>query len=274
MRLLFTVIFSIIFFVESFAQGDLMIFPKRLVFEGTQKRAQTLYLSNNGEDIVTYRVSYLEIRMGSNGQFETIKLPDPGQRFASPYLRVYPHTITLAPNEAQVVKVQLTKTNELKPGEYRSHLYFRAVPKTKSDKKNKKTNDKQHFDVSLTPVYGISIANIIKIGEPEVNVSISNLNFEGLNDSIPIISMDFNRLGKYSAYGDFRVQHTSKEGKETEVAVMKGFAIYVPGATRKVRVELNNSKDVNYSSGILKVTYTSQADGKIDATAVWNLNNP
>jgi hypothetical protein len=273
MRLLFTVIFLIIFFVNSYAQGDLMVFPKRLVFEGTQKRAQTLYLSNNGKDVETYRISYLEIRMGSNGQFETIKLPDPGQKFASPYLRVYPRTITLAPNEAQVVKVQLTKTNELKPGEYRSHLYFRAVPKTKSDKKTKEIDDSQKFDISLTPVYGISIANIIQIGEPEVDVSISDLNFEGLKDSVPIISMNFNRQGKYSIYGDFRVQHTSKEGKETEVAVMKGFAVYVPSATRKVRVELNTSKDVDYSSGILKVTYTSQADGKIHATELLNLKS-
>jgi len=61
-----------------------MIFPKRLVFEGTQKRAQTLYLSNNGKDIETYRTSYPEIRMGSKGKSVTIKLPDPSQRFASP----------------------------------------------------------------------------------------------------------------------------------------------------------------------------------------------
>jgi hypothetical protein len=274
MKLLVTVIFTIIFFVNSFAQGDLMIFPKRLVFEGTQKRAQTLYLSNNGKDIETYRISYLEIRMGSNGQFETIEEPDPGQRFASPYLRFYPRTVTLAPNEAQVVKVQLTKTNELQPGEYRSHLYFRAVPKTKREKKNKETNDAQEFDISLTPVYGISIANIIKIGKPEVDVSLSDLNFEGLQDGIPIISMNFNRQGNYSVYGDFRIQHTSKEGKETEVALMKGFAVYLPSTIRKVRVELNNSKEVDYSSGILKVTYTSQKDENIYATAVLNLKNP
>jgi hypothetical protein len=43
--------------------------------------------------------------MGSNGQFGTIKLLDSDQRFASPYLRVYPPTIALAPNEAWVVKV-------------------------------------------------------------------------------------------------------------------------------------------------------------------------
>jgi hypothetical protein len=273
MRLLFTVIFSIIFFVNSVAQGDLMIFPKRLVFEGTQKRAQTLYLSNNGDDIETYRVSYTEIRMGSKGQFETIKLPDPGQRFASPYLRVYPRTITLAPNEAQVVKVQLTKTNELKPGEYRSHLYFRAVPKTKSDQKNKETNDKERFDISLTPVYGVSIANIIQIGEPEVDVSLSDLNFKVLKNNVPIISMNFNRQGKYSVYGNFRIYHTSKKGKETEVAVMKGFAVYVPSATRNVRVKLNTSKNVDYSSGLLKVIYTSHAEGEIYATELLNLKS-
>ena len=53
-----------------------MIFPKRLVFEDTKKMAQTLYLSNNAKNRETYRISYLEIRMGSKGQFETIKWPD------------------------------------------------------------------------------------------------------------------------------------------------------------------------------------------------------
>jgi hypothetical protein len=76
MRLLCTVVLSIIFFVNSFALVNLMIFPKRLVFEDTKKMAQTLYLSNNAKNRETYRISYLEIRTGSKGQFETIKWPD------------------------------------------------------------------------------------------------------------------------------------------------------------------------------------------------------
>ena len=55
--------------------------------------------------------------------------PDSGQQFADKYLRFFPRRVTLAPNESQMVKLQMVKTNELQPGEYRSHLYFRAVPK-------------------------------------------------------------------------------------------------------------------------------------------------
>ena len=212
--------------------------------------------------------------MHSDGQFENIKKPDPGQRFASSYLRFYPPTVTLAPNETRVVKVQLTKTNELKSGEYRSHLYFRAVPKAESREKGKENSKSQGLNISLNPIYGISIANIIQIGEPEVHVSISNLDSERFNNGNPIISMSFNRQGKTSIYGDIRIQHISREGKETEVALIKGFAVYTPGNLRKVRVELKSMRDVDYSSGKLKVTYTSQGNEKTYAEAVMNLRVP
>lgn len=92
---------------------------------------QNINLSNTGKDTATYRLSYNQIQMDDDGNFNTIEEPEKNQNFASLYLRYYPLTITLAPNESQIVKIQLIKTGELKDGEYRSHLYFRAVPKTK-----------------------------------------------------------------------------------------------------------------------------------------------
>ena len=65
--------------------------------------------------------------MKKDGNFELINQPDSGQYFADKNFRFFPRTVLLAPNEAQVVKVQLTGINDLKPGEYRSHLYFRAI---------------------------------------------------------------------------------------------------------------------------------------------------
>jgi hypothetical protein len=209
--------------------------------------------------------------MYSDGQFENIERPDPGQQFASPYLRFYPRTITLAPNETQAVKVQLTKTNELNSGEYRSHLYFRAVPKAESRQEDKENDKRKELKISLKPIYGISIANIIQIGKPEVQVSISDLDFEMSNHSSPIISMNFNRRGKNSSYGDIRVRHISNKGKETELSVIRGFAVYAPGNLRKARIELKNVGELDLSSGKLKVTYTSQGVGKTYAEATMNL---
>src|SRR4051812_12766425 len=105
------------------AQGDLLISPLRIVFEGS-KKSQEINLANVGKDTATYVISVKDIRMNEDGSFDEITVPDSGQLFAGPYLRFFPRKVTLAPNEAQVVKIQLIKTNELTTGEYRSHLYF------------------------------------------------------------------------------------------------------------------------------------------------------
>jgi P pilus assembly chaperone PapD len=115
----------------SSAQGNLLITPMRVVFEG-QKKIQELNLANTGNDTARYMISLIEIRMNSNGTFERISEPDSGQLFASKFLRFFPRSVILAPGEAQLIKVQLTKTGQLRDGEYRSHIYFRAVPDTKA----------------------------------------------------------------------------------------------------------------------------------------------
>jgi P pilus assembly chaperone PapD len=132
MRSIFYLIFiTILSPLSSLAQGNLLITPMRVVFEGP-KKIQELNLANTGRDTARYLISLIEIRMNSNGTFEKISEPDSGQQFASRFLRIFPKSVTLGPGEAQLVKVQLTKTSQLQPGECRSHIYFRAVPDTKA----------------------------------------------------------------------------------------------------------------------------------------------
>ena len=109
------------------AQGNLLLTPRRIVFEGNM-RSIDLNLANVGNDTATYAISIVQIRMTEEGNFETITEPDNGQKFASQNLRFFPRSVTLGPNEAQTAKVQLVRANQLTPGEYRSHFYFRAVP--------------------------------------------------------------------------------------------------------------------------------------------------
>jgi P pilus assembly chaperone PapD len=118
-------IISVLLSATSLAQGDLLLYPKRIVFEGS-KRTQDLNLANSGKDTARYILSVVQIRMKEDGSFETITEPDPGQNFADKYFRIFPRNVVLPPNEAQTVKVQLINTGELQPGEYRSHLYVRA----------------------------------------------------------------------------------------------------------------------------------------------------
>jgi hypothetical protein len=256
-----------------FAQGDLLIFPKRIVFEGTQERVQTLHLTNVGKDTATYKISYVQARMTDEGKIENITEPDPGQNFAAPFLRFFPKTVSIAPGKSQLVKIQLIKISQLKPREYRSHLYFRAVPKIKALKKRKETDSEvTDVSISITPVFGYGMANIIRIGEPDIKVHLSNLTFEKFNNIIPLLNLKFTRSGNMSTYGDISIEHISLNGKKTNVGTVKGFAIYASNHVRKTKIKLINTEDVNYEEGELHVIYTSFGNRKtIFADAKLNL---
>ncbi len=108
------ILLQVFFPFNTRAQGNLLITPKRVVFEGN-KRSMDLNLANIGDDTATYAISLIQIRMTEEGGFETITEPDEGQMFASPYMRYFPRTVTLGPNEAQTVKIQLSKSGGLGP---------------------------------------------------------------------------------------------------------------------------------------------------------------
>jgi len=239
------------------AQGNLLITPKRVVFEGN-KRSEELNLANIGKDTATYLISFIQIRMKEDGQFEKITTPDSGQSFADKNLRFFPRSVTLGPNEAQTVKVQLTKANDLAPGEYRSHLYFRASPPEKplGDLEPEKDSG---ISVRLTPIFGISIPVIIRKGESDATVSISDIKYSLEKDTASIATVTFNRSGNMSVYGDVSVDYISKDGKVIRVGAVKGLAVYTPNKSRSFRLLLNNVPGVNYRSGKLRVVYEDQS---------------
>lgn len=245
--------------MKSIAQGDLLIFPMRIVFDGA-KKSQSINLSNIGKDTARYTISFVQIRMKEDGSFENITQPDPGQYFATPYLRIFPRNVVLGPNESQVVKVQLQKTDLMVSGEYRSHLYFRAVPNINPLGEKEIQKDTTSITVKLIPVFGITIPVIIRKGETTVSVSLSNLSFSNTNDTTPVIKVDFNRSGNISVYGNIRVNLVLPNGRTTKVGEIDGFGIYTPGTIRKCKIELK--KGVDYSTGKLIVTYLSPSEDK------------
>ena len=257
--LLLFLTFSILSAFDASAQGNLLITPRRAVFEGS-KRSMDLNLANIGQDTATYAISLVQIRMKEDGGFETITEPDPGQKFADRFIRYFPRSVTLGPNETQVVKIQLIRSNELVTGEYRSHFYFRAVPLTKPLGEEKAVKDTTSISVRLTPVFGITIPVIIRTGELTAKVSISGLALEFVNDTIPRLSLVFNRTGNMSVYGDLAVDHVSPGGKVTRVGVANGVAVYTPNTFRRFSFNLFTIPGVDYRTGKLLVSYSAPTD--------------
>jgi hypothetical protein len=248
------------------AQGNLLITPRRVVFEGT-KRTQELNLANTGNDTAKYNVSIVEYRMKEDGSFQEITTPDAGQNFADKFIRFFPRTVTLAPNEAQVVKMQLIKTDQMQPGEYRSHVYFRAVPNQAALGVDEKAKDSTAIGVRLIPIFGITIPVIIRSGESTMKVNLSDVKMEIFNDTIPRLQLVFNRTGNMSVYGDLFVEHVSLQGVTTKVGIVKGIAVYTPNPVRKFQLDLDNKAKVDYHNGTIRITYISQTDSKAEKYA-------
>lgn len=242
----------------AFAQGNLILLQKRMVFE-KGKKSGIIEFGNIGKDTARYVVSVLNMRMKEDGSFENILEPDSGQYFADKYVRYFPHNIVLAPNESQTMKIQLTNTRDLQPGEYRSHLYFRAVPNMQ-DAQEKPAGDKEGITISLKPVFGITIPLIIRIGEPNTLVQLSDLALVQQNDSAQAVNFTIHRSGNFSVYGDITAVYVAADGKETEAGSVKGVAVYTPGTLRTSRLALRNIDGVDYHKGKLIVKYARQAE--------------
>jgi hypothetical protein len=244
--------------LRTMAQGDLLLLPRRVIFEGS-KRYEELNLANTGKDTARYVISLMHVRMKEDGGFEEISQPDSGERFADRFIRFFPHSVELGPGESQVVKIQLTKTNELAPGEYSSHIYFRAVP-DKAPLGEERPPTDSGISIRLIPIFGISIPVIIRVGVSSTQVRMSDLSVQMVEDTIPILNMTFQRTGNMSIYGDISVYYTSASGKTIPAGTARGIAVYTPNTARKFRLTLNTGKGLNYHTGRLSIEYNTAED--------------
>lgn len=244
---------------DIYAQGNLLLTPRRVVFDGST-RSIDLNLANTGQDSATYAISLIQIRMTEDGQFETINDPDPGQRFADRFIRYFPRSVTLAPGEGQVIKVQVTRRSQLEEGEYRSHFYFRAVPDTRPLGEEEPTRVTDAISVQLTPIFGITIPVIIRVGESTATVSLSDIELRMIDDTDPRLEVTFNRSGNMSVFGNLTVDHVSPSGTITPVGIANGIAVYTPNTKRRFILNLLKSEDIDYTAGRLRISYSAPSD--------------
>lgn len=250
----------------SMAQGDLLIYPKRIVFESTKKTHQ-VSLSNTGKDTARYAISFIQIRMKENGSTEPITQPDSGQNFSDKYLRIYPRIVTLGPNEAQMIMIQVSRSSKLLPGEYRSHLYIRSVPLENPLGDSLAKKGSEGVSVKVIPVFGFSIPVIIREGANDIKVSVTNLRVEKQQDFTSMLKMRFNRTGNMSVYGNIVIDYISDAGKITQVGLIKGISVYTPNQIRDIEIQLDSKLGLKYQSGKLRVLYTSPNEEKFEKFA-------
>jgi len=257
----FLTIFLISIFVfisQSFAQGGLLISPKRVVFEGNKQKAE-LSLMNTGADTATFSVSFRQYNMTEDGKLVLIEKTDSLGMFADPFLRVFPRKVTLAPGEGQTVMLQLRRKAGMKDGEYRSHLWFRDEKDYSAlAKKNNPKLDTNQMSVSVIAVYGMTIPIIIRTGEVNTGATLSDILLDK-QDTVNSLKLTINRTGNISISGKLSIEYVPISGKPIPVG-MVNVAIYTNITKRYVIVKLNKSIGVDLTKGKLKVVYSSTDD--------------
>lgn len=250
------------FYFETFAQGDLVITPNRVIFEG-RKQKEDLNLINTGKETTTFSVSFVQRRMNEDGSFTAIETPDSNQMFADPYLRIYPRQVTLLPGEAQVVMVQCKRSADMQDGEYRSHLYFRSEKEYAPLGTESSVIDSTALSVQLTPIFGMSIPIIIRSGVVNANSTLSDLKLEKDREGIQYIRFTLNRTGNASIYGNLVAEFIPANGKPTQIGGVNGVAVYTNLDKRQVSIKLDSFEGLNLKNGKLRLRYSSRDDAKV-----------
>ena len=243
--------------------GDLGVSPTRIVLEGRTRTAQVSLL-NKGTAKVTYRISVVNMRMTQDGRFERIEEPDAGQQFAHRFLRFAPRQVVLEPGGSQTVRILLRKPKNLPSGEYRSHLYFSAVPKPNAGRNVELANDGEGIRISLTVVPGVTIPVIVRHGELTVSASLSGLTLvrpTDANAKTPLASVRITRNGDRSLFGDVTVTYMNGTGgNEYVLAKANKLAVYTPNVSRVLALPLRVPQGVTLAGGRLQVVYRARSE--------------
>ena len=214
--------------------GDLLVAPTRIVLDG--RKGAEIILNNIGDEPATYRVSVEFRRMTEGGELVDVTTPSPGDKAAEDMIVYAPRKVALAPHQPQAIRIAARPAQGLPDGEYRVHMLFRAIPPA-TPVVQATAEKPKGVQFKLTPVYGVTIPVIVRLGNLEASAGIANVQLEKKGDT-PEIGLDLTRAGTRSTYGEVRVL---KAGVKDPIAIQKGIAIYTEVGKRHVSLGVADS---------------------------------
>jgi P pilus assembly chaperone PapD len=221
--------------------GDLLVAPTRIILDG--RRGTEIILNNIGDDVATYRVTVELRRMKADGTLEAVTAPNAKEAAAEAMILYAPRKVTLPPNQPQSIRINARAPVGLPYGEYRALLLFRAIPDARPATAAKPT---EGVSFRLTPVYGVTIPIIVRLGNLSAKAAIANV-AKRSEGGKPVIALDLSRVGDRSTFGEVRVM---KAGVAEPIAVAGGIALYTEIDKRSVTVPVD-------------ARFTAQAQGPV-----------
>ncbi|MBU7589090.1 MAG: molecular chaperone [Sphingopyxis terrae] len=216
------------------AAGDLLVAPTRVILDGS--RGTEVVLNNIGTDPATYRVSLEIKRMTAEGGLDEIDEANANaaERAALDMIAFSPRRVTLPPNQPQVIRIGVRIPEGLAPGEYRAHMLFRAVPDAAPAVADPAKPTGDGVSIALTPIYGITIPIIVRVGDLAATAKIGEAWVENTRDG-PAFNFHLTRTGNRSVYGDIAV---TRPGVAEPLLLARGIAVYPEVGDRTVSLRV------------------------------------
>lgn len=244
------------------ATGDLLVAPTRVILDGS--RGTEVVLNNIGAEPATYRISLEIKRMTAEGGLDEIaeEKANAAEKTALDMIAFSPRRVTLPPNQPQVIRVGVRVPEGTPPGEYRAHMLFRAVPDAAAAVPAEAKPASTGVSIALTPIYGITIPVIVRVGDLGADASIGEA-WVGETQDGPAFNFDLARTGNRSVYGDIEV---TRPGVSEPLLVARGIAVYPEVGRRKVSLRVPGELAAKLK-GPVRIRYTEDREiggGTID----------
>ncbi|MBQ4813986.1 molecular chaperone [Pseudoalteromonas luteoviolacea] len=238
--------------LSNLVHASLMISPTRVVFDERQRTAK-VFLINNSQEEKTYRLGWKEKHALPTGGYRDLTPDEVGPWRLSHLIRMTPKQVHLAPGERQLVKLALRRKQGMAVGEYRSHLFFQALPTEKS-------TTSQAIGINLNMILSYSIPVLYRKNAALPMVKLNGVQIIKNEAKKQFIQVSLQRLGDASTFGKIQVDWKSREGQPWQrVSVANNFAIY-PEVQNAV-IELNVLAEHELqNTGWLRVSYTGQEE--------------
>ena len=242
--------------------GDLIVTPTRLVFEGRDTTDQVL-LSNRGSETATFRISMTQMAMDEDGNLKETDTPPPGLRNASELLRFAPRQVVIAPGGTQVVRLTLRKPQDLADGEYRTHLFLRAVPpENRGTAIAASPGGTGEMSIELIPIFGISLPVIVRHGKvPAAEARLSDVTLEP-GEKGSVVRATIQRKGVGSLFGDVVVRYLRDGSEPLVVGEISRLAVYPEIGQRRIVVPVAPPEGVVLAKGRLEVVYQAATEAR------------
>ena len=185
--------------------------------------------------------------MTRDGGLEDVPIPNAEEQTAQAMILYAPRRVTLPPRQPQSIRISARAPEGLADGEYRVHLLFRAVPPPRPVAA---PGTVKGVSISLTPIYGVTIPVIVRLGNLSALAGIANVQLAS-QDGKPAVSLDLTRSGDRSTFGEVRVM---KAGIAEPIAIQRGVAIYKEVTTRNVTIPIAD-KYAAALSGAVTIQY-------------------